>query len=289
MKIITILLIQCIASTCLFAGDRTRDVIAASSEKEGKSGPSELDSSVIEHVYTSFGLITTIHLATDNTIEDLKFGSDILTYEYDAEQNLLHLMPRIQSGVTNMNMMIDGKVHVFIIHIESDPRVQYRRTFTMKQDSRTQANLENAPVLQPGDVPVIPLIRIIERLQKDPTYASQVPNMRQLDVSKSYKWNGCDIQLKGVYQFPHIDTLVFRIEWQNVTNKLLYLNCRQYLLKIFNEKIPVTSATQNRESIYPGEMDQVYLFVQGHRLRLENEWELMLPPDEESVVRLYQK
>jgi hypothetical protein len=292
MKIKLSIIIALTASAlCLSADSASRLGFREPEAKEenGKSGPTELDSEVVEHVYTSKGLITTLHLATEEKIQDLKFGSDIITFEYESDRNLLHLMPRVDQGVTNMNMMIGGKVHVFIIHVESDPRVQYRRTFTMKQDRYTENTLKNAPIMQPNDVPVVKMIKILERVEIDPSFADQVPNLQRRILEQHYLWNDCDIVLKDVWQFPNLDTLVFRIQWKNVTNKMLYLHSRQYELRADHQVIPVTASTQNRASIYPGEMDEVYLFVQGHRLRIENNWSVMLPPDEESVVRMFQR
>lgn len=280
-----------IAAICitgdLVGQNRSREARTKSDTSETQ--PTELDSEVVQHVYTSFGLVTTLHLATSQKIEDLRFGSQIFTYEYEEKRNLLHLMPRVEKGVTNMNMMIGGKVHVFILHIESDPRVQYRSTFTMRDEVNVQTTLDSAPIMQPSEIPVVKLIKILERIEIDPSFLKEVPGLVRKDLAQTYKWNASEIHLMDVWQFPHIDTLVFRIKWQNSTNKLLNLNSRQFKLRASFKDVPVTASTQNREHVYPGEMDEVYLFVQGHRLTIENDWSVQLPPDEEAVIRLFQK
>lgn len=291
MKNLKYLVLACTALASFIPSGFSQNRPERSSERSSQKSdlPTQLDSEVIQHVYTSFGLVTTIHLATSQKIEDLRFGSPIFTFEYEEDRNLLHLMPRVESGVTNMNMMIGGKIHVFILHIESDPRVQYRSTFTMKDEGASQSALRNTPIMQPNEVPVVKLIRLIERIEIDPSFEKEIPGLVRHPIDQIYPWNGVNIHFLDVWQFPHIDTLVFRIKWQNTSNKLLHLNSRQYRLKASFRDIPITASTQNREHIYPGEMDEVYLFVQGHRLTPVNEWSIQLPPDEESVLRLFEK
>jgi hypothetical protein len=74
----------------------------------------------------------------------------------------------------------------------------------------------------------------------------------------------------------------------NRTNDALFLDAGQYGLFVAGHRIPIIARYKVGAGsvVYPGQLETVYLAVQGYRLSRNNDWELGLPPDAVSVVHL---
>ena len=150
------------------------------------------------------------------------------------------------------------------------------------------ANLEKAPRMKPGDVDVMGAVTTIENARVDPFYREKLTDYRMLPINKIYQWNGNLVHLLEAHQFVDKDLLVLKVQWLNETHKAFYLKDTQYQVWLANKEIPVTARMQATDgTVYPSQLETVWLFVQGYRLSINNDWELKLPPEASSVRALF--
>jgi hypothetical protein len=141
--------------------------------------------------------------------------------------------------------------------------------------------------MQPQDIDTVFYVSAIEKSRLDQDYKNSLGRwLKHYPLDRVYSWNGCLINLVEAYQFPKDDIVVLKIEWQNITNKALYLHVNQYKVFVANKEFPVTARQQRSALLYPGQMDIVYLFIQGYGLSCSNAFELMLPPDSDAVRKV---
>lgn len=243
----------------------------------------------VENIFLSYGYTTQLKFDTKHPIQNISLGSAVVKHVVDAEQNTLDLYPAVQDGQTNMNVTINETTYVFMLHIVSDQRVMYRRTFTFplteEESSNTPKN--SGPPLKPQDVDVVFYISAIERAQRDPAYFKAMKrSMSSIPLDKVYMWNGSPVYLIEAVQFPHDNLVVLKIQWQNLTDNALYLDSTQYKVYIANTPVPVTASSQLSSTLFPGQMDTTYLFIQGYDINADNVFELMLPPESSGVKQL---
>jgi len=263
----------------MLAADKTADT--------GK--PTPLSPDRVEVIYLASGRATTLQLLTKQQ-PSFFLGADIIEYTWDADLRQILLTPKVEEGETNMNVTIDGETYILLFKIVRDQRVQYRRTFTIENEKVTADEMDEelmakARPMKPTEVDIVSLAQVVERAQADKAYAQTLKYLRQHTIAKAYSWNDSSIHLSAVYQFLNLGVLLFKIEWVNRSGDAVYLHARQYGLMIAGKKIPVIAAMQDAPTsiVYPNQHEVVWLAVQGYPLRRNNDWELVLPPDERAV------
>jgi hypothetical protein len=248
----------------------------------------ELRSDKVEEIYLNYRRVATISFKTEREIQKFSFGSNIVSYRYDEELQQLELRARFESGSTNMNVVIDGKVYPFMIHIVRDNRGTYSHRYSLEEEFADDflAAAQMAKPVPPDKIDIVGMTNTIERARVDPQFRRTVPNLFTFPVGKTYAWNGCPVTLHDVSFFSNHDTLVFRIEFYNNSDKALYLHSRQYRIMVAGREFHATVRTQLASTVFPGQMDKVFLFIQGYRIDPRNQWELVLPPEADSVRAL---
>ena len=260
------------------------------SESKAKAPPppsttGTLNRERVEHIYIGFNLLTTLTFKTKKDIQKVSLGSNIVQVDYDAELQQIELRAKVEEGATNMNVIIEGQVYRFIIHVVQDPRRFFSRTYSVDEEESSEilGASANSHPLRPDQIDVVRLTQTIERARMDPQFKKTISNIFTVAMDKTYAWNSSPVTLHEVTYFPEIDTLVFRIEFFNRTDRALYLHAKQYRIMVGGKEFPATVRTQLISTVFPGQMDKTYLFVQGYKIDPRNNWELVLPPEADSV------
>lgn len=236
-------------------------------------------------VYVAPGRATTIQLMTDRKVSAISIASPIVAYRYDKALNQLELTPAVRTpGVeTNLNLRIGACVYVLLARVVNDVRVQYWRSFTLADgpEQDDEAALARARPLAPADVDVVGAAEALVRSESDPVFRDAQPNLRVERLGRSVPWNGCEVELVDLAQFLDRDLIVFRVRWVNRTPAPLAIDLPSYGLAIGPRPIPVIARTKLGlgENVGPGQVETVFLAVQGYRLSRHNDWRLVLPPD----------
>lgn len=251
--------------------------------------PIALDPSRVENIYCAPGIVTSVEFITDKQIETIKIGSPIAEVKYDAGRKILDFFPKIAEGRTNLNIVVDGTTYVFTVNIVTDDRIDYRRTFTFAKETEEadSAIVSQAPRLKPGEIDLVSAVNQIESARTDAVLRSKLPFYRTQAINKIYQWNGNLVHLLEASQFVDKDMVILKVQWLNEQNKAFYLKDRQYQVWVANKEIPVTARMQSTDgTVFPGQLETVWLCIQGYRLSLNNPWELKLPPEASSVRAL---
>lgn len=252
--------------------------------------PVALNADRVENIYSSAGAITSIEFVTDKKIESIKIGSPIAEIKYNAERKILDIFPKIREGKTNMNVVVEGTTYVFLLSVvENDKRLEFRRTFTFADEELNpdSAVMSKAPHIKPGDIDVVGATNQIEQARIDATFRAKLPFYRMRPINKIYQWNGNMIHLLEAHQFADKDLVVLKVQWINEGRKAYYIKDSQYEVWLVNKQIPVTARMQaTNGTVFPGQLETVWLFVQGYRLSLNNDWSIKLPPEASSVRQL---
>ncbi len=283
---ISTLLALTVASLCL-AVETPAARIAPSTPVA--QAPVALNPSAIENIYCAIGNVTSVEFITEKEIASIKIGSPIIEVKFDPERKIMDLFPKVEEGMTNMNIVVDGTTYVFVVKIVMGQKVDYRRTFSFASELEATdcAMMDKAPRLKPGELDIVGAISQIENARTDPVLRSKLPFYRMKPINKIYQWNGNLIHLLEAHQFVDKDLIVLKIQWLNETSKAFYLKDSQYQVWLANKQIPVTARTQATDGVvYPGQLETAWLFIQGYRLSLNNSWELKLPPEANSVRSL---
>jgi hypothetical protein len=249
-----------------------------------------LEPTKVENIYCAVGVVTSLEFLTQKKIETIKIGSPIAEVKFDPGRKIIDIFPKISEGRTNMNILVDGTIYLFTINIVADgSKIDFRRTFTFPQEqlNADMAQLAKAPRLKPGEIDVIAATNQIEQAQLDPVLRSKLTYYRMRPINKIYQWNGNLVHLLEAHQFVDKDMIVLKVQWLNEQNKAFYIKDSQYEVWIANKQIPVTARMQATDgTVYPGQLETVWLFIQGYRLSMDNPWELKLPPEASSVKAL---
>lgn len=262
-------------------------IVVPTSGSEGAGSQVELSTNTVYNVHLAYGGTTTIKLVTEKNIDDITVGAPIVDLEFVNELKTIKVTPTVSAGATNMNVIIDGKIYVFILNITNDNRVVYSMTCTIPGERRSARKnlMANAPRMRPDEIDTVGLIKAIERARIDPVFRNAQKNMEQFPIGKVYQWNGQLIHLVDVHHFPSMDLLVVKIQWTNRGSRGLYLHANQYELWVANRQIPITARQQINHVLMPGQSDTCYLFIQGYRIEPEQNWELRLPPEAKQILR----
>lgn len=237
-------------------------------------------------IYCRMGVLTTVTVLTDKPITAMKGGPEI---DCVVEGNLLRIQPRVEEGYTNIHLTIEGVVYPLIIRISLEEPPTSNPTFTVEGAADPfDGYVRNARPMKPSSLDVSGLIAAAERSVVDEAYRSNLKAFRSISLHRAWQWNGCTIHLSDVFQFADKDLLLFRVVWRNATDSALYLHAKQVQLWLGREQVPVAVRSQNAPTpiIYPGQVDTVWLFVQGHRLKPDQDWVLQLPPEASEIAPL---
>jgi len=251
--------------------------------------PSELHPGVPVEIYLAPGRATTIQLQTEQKVAAISLASPIVTYQYDKALNQLEITPAAHAAgaETNLNLRIGPNVYILVVKVVNDVRAQFLRSFVLAGDTIAgdEAGLAQVRPVKPAEVDLIGAVKAIERAQADPVFRAAQPMIRLEPLARQYQWNGCLVTLVDEAQFLDRDLLVFRVQWVNRTDTALYLDSSQYGIFIGERPIPVIARYKVGVGpvIYPGQLETVYLAVQGYRLSRNNDWRLALPPDAAAV------
>jgi len=243
----------------------------------------------IENIYSTVGVVTSLEFLTEKEIQQIKLGSPIAEVSFDPERRIIDIFPKVEEGRTNMNVVIDNCTYVFVLTVSLDGQVDYRRTYTLVGETASQDAevLQTAPRLKPSEIDVVGAINTIEDARTDPIYRAQLPMYRMLPLNKTYQWNGNLVHLLEAHQFLRKDLTVLKVQWLNEQDKAYYLKDRQYQVWVANKQIPVTASMQATDgTVFPGQLETVWLFIQGYRLSINNPWEIKLPPEASSIRKL---
>lgn len=272
-----------------FARDTENPYKEADKQEPDKAAASELDSNKVQNIYCAYGYTTHIKFQSKYNIQQITPGSGVITFAISPDKTGIDIFPQVTQGQTNLNVMINGVTYVLVIHIVADDRIMFRRTFTVASpnDSATSAPKITGPPVKPQDIDVVFYITAIEKTRTDATYNKAMQKtLQSFPLDKIYQWNGCAINLIEAVQFPKDNLVVLKLEWQNLTDNALYLSADQYQISVANQIIPVTAKSQLSSLLFPGQMDVVYLFIQGYGLNASNAFELSLPPESDGVKQL---
>jgi hypothetical protein len=256
------------------------------------AAPDELQPGTPMAVYVAPGRATTIQLQGPQRVAAISLASPIVTYQYDKALNQLELTPAPHAGgsETNLNLRIGANVYVLVIKVVNDVRAQFLRSFVLAGEAPVddEAGLAQVRPVRPADLDLPAAVKTIERAQADPVFRAAQPMLRLEPLERQYQWNGCLVTLTDEAQFLDRDLLVFRIQWINRTGAALYLDPTQYGLFIGERPVPVLARYKVGVGpvVYPGQLETVFLAVQGYRLSRHNDWRLALPPEAAAVERL---
>jgi hypothetical protein len=252
----------------------------------------QLRAGVPTDVYVAPGHATTLVLHTAQRISSISLASPVLSYRYDKPLNQIEITPTVRTGgvETNMNLRIGPGVYVLQVHVVNDVRAQFARSFTLGDDTPAddESGLALARPLSPDRIDIVGAAGTVERARVDPVFLRSQPNLRMETLGRFYSWNGCLVGLVDAAEFIDADLLVFRVQWVNRTREALYLDPTQYGLFVSGRTIPILARYKVGVGpvVYPGQLETVYLAVQGYRLSRHNDWQLGLPPDSEAVGSL---
>lgn len=275
----------------------TASTFAASEQKTmpaSTTAPIILKHDVIHNLILGYGIVTTIKIDSPKKVERVLLGSPIVTFKVEDEINRVNFRPRVQQGATNMVLTVGGVDYNFVIQVTPEvSQVVYTKTYLISEDAAEQeatdlGALGKAPIMKPADIDPVAISKAIEQARKDPIYRrAAMADMRTLPLNKIYQWNNCVIHFLEVNQLLNSDTIAIKIQWVNTSGYGLYLNPKQLEVRIANKRIRVKSCMQDAPDsiVNPGQMDTLWLIVQGERITIDNDWELAFPPDSKSVMK----
>lgn len=246
------------------------------------SAPSTLSSESPPTVYARMGMITSVTVKSEEPLKAVIKGGPEINVQLQGE--IINIQPLIPNGLTTVSFTVEGVSYVIKVRIiEGDPE-SLNPVFSIKKEgafSSLDAPLGRSKPLKPSEVDLNGAIRTIEQAEFDEAFASRLKNFASIDLRKVYQWNGCEIHFLKAYQFADLDMIVFKASWVNTRTQAYYLNAKQYGITVSGRNIPIIQRRQlaPRSIVFPGQLEQVWLCVQGYKLRLDNPWELTLPAD----------
>jgi hypothetical protein len=250
-----------------------------------------LDREVIQNVYVAPGYITYLQFPTDPPIESVDVGAkSLIDVAYKPELNAVTISPIVLAGHTNITIVLDGEPYVFAVSIRRKGDIDYRLTFTLPNVVDKNNLVKFGPPKKPTALDVPAFVRAVE------TYGTlahplKIHNdMQHKELNKAYSWNSNIIYLSDAFGFPDDNLIVLRLTRRNLSSNANYLNVRQIKPFVANSPFPVTAAIQSSDKgiLYPGQMEQIYLLIQGYNLFADNDFEVKLPPEAAAVSAITQ-
>lgn len=248
--------------------------------------PAEISPDTVTTVFAKLGSITSITLLTEKPIESVIKGGPEINHLLDG--NVIHIQPLVPEGTSSVTFRVEGITYAIRINISDVDPVVPNPVFSFAKQGRFEEldkALSSAGPMKPADIDLNGAIRTIDRATTDKAYRSTLKNYGVLKIRKIYEWNSNEIHFLEAHQFADIDLIVFKISWVNQQGQAFYLNKDQYKLFIGDKPVPVQVRRQlaPRSIVFPGQLETVWLGVQGYKLRLDNDWDVRLPPDAKAL------
>lgn len=247
--------------------------------------PEMLSDGIIQDVYIAAGYVVYLSFPRETPIQNVYVGSAaMLAADVSAEQNSVALSANVLSGSTNLTVVIGGKPYSFTVHIVTSGDIKYTLAYTVPGLPQNPDDIKYSfgPPIQPQTIDVARYVSAIENRNSKRKSRLQ-DEMLTYSLAKSYTWNGCLIFLDASFCFPSDNMVVLRIARRNTSHKASYLNARQIRVRIANSFFPSSCAMQVSEMLYPGQMEHIYLFLQGYNLVARNSFDISLPPEAENL------
>lgn len=247
--------------------------------------PELLADGVIQDVYIAAGYVVYLSFPKETPIQNVYVGSAaMLSADVSAEQNSVALNANVLSGSTNLTVVIGGKPYSFTVHIVTSGDIRYTLAYTVPglPQNPDEIKYSFGPPIQPQTIDVAKYVWAIENRNSKRKSRLQ-DEMLTYNLAKSYTWNGCLIFLDASFCFPSDNMVVLRLARRNTSPKASYLNARQIRVRIANSFFPSSCAMQVSEILYPGQMEHIYLFLQGYNLVARNNFDITLPPEAENL------
>ena len=263
-------------SLCLTAAEKP-EVVAGTLRS-----PAALSPEMVSTVFSRMGMLTSITFLTDKPIQSVMKGGPEINVMQDG--NVIHIQPLVPEGVGSLTIRVEGVTYVIRIRITGeDPEVP-NPVFSFAKKGRfdeLDASLSSAPALKPSDIDINGAIKVIERASSDRPFRDSLKNYQALLIRKIYAWNHNEIHFLEAHQFADLDLIVFKVSWVNQQGTAFYLHQNQYKVFIDDRQVQIQARRQlaPRAIVFPGQLEVVWLAVQGYKLRLDNDWSLRLPPD----------
>ena len=273
----------------LFLSVVTAGFVAAQSDDSTPgtaSAPGIITPDTVTTVYAKLGMLTSVTLLTDKPVESVMRGGPEINLIKD--KNVIHIQPAVVEGVSSINFRVEGITYVMRVRITQVEPVNPNPVYTFVKAAKfsdLDQVIANAPAMKPSDIDINGLVKVIERAEFDKAFRDTLHNYAIMPVNKTYVWNQCDIHFLQAYQFADLDLILFKISWVNTQTNAFYLHANQYNLFIHDRPITIQARKQlaPRYIVFPGQEEVVWLAVQGYKLRIDNDWDLRLPPDAENL------
>lgn len=237
-----------------------------------------LSARVVENVYLMPEQIT--KLIFPKPVDEVSVNTQVINIgrnPADSKEHYLLLSPKVASADVNMHLSIDGRTYSFRLIVGKE-KVNYRKTYTI-EGGGSNRNLSKVPPLAPTEINATRLINLINQVSRDPNYANIVA--KEVGFSPqgiTYLWNGAEVTLQAAWHYYPQDVVILQIEVHNPTSQAVYLSATQLEPFIANTGFPYLLTQQGTKVLLPGQTDIKYIFLQGHRIDIENaRFELRLP------------
>jgi len=250
---------------------------------KAKALPVMLDKELVQNVYAAPGYVTYLEFPKNAIFKRVDVGSEVmLDVKVDNENKALVLAPLVLQGHTNMTVVIDDVPYVFEVYIRTQGELNQRITYTTKKSA--EEALRFGPPLKPSVMDTEKYIKLVETYGRVQQPLPEHERMLYKDVGKVYTWNNSLVYLSDAFALPNDNLIVLRLARRNVGTKGEYLNIKQVGVYVANTPFPSTQATQLNPLLYPGQMEKMYIFIQGYNLLADNDWSVMLPPSSQDIA-----
>ncbi len=277
MKRLACFIVACFTALALRAGDPFSGAGAGAHAAALADGV-RLSTRVVENVYLMPEQIT--KLIFPKPVDEVSVNTQVVNIgrnPADSKEHYLLLSPKVASADVNMHLTMDGRTYSFRLIVGKE-KVNYRKTYTVEGGVLSR-NLSKVPPLAPTEINTTRLINLINQVNRDPNYANIVAK----DVGFgpqgiTYLWNGAEVVLQAAWHYYPQDVVILQVEVHNPTSQAVYLSATQIEPFIANTQFPYLLTQQGTKVLLPGQTDFKYIFLQGHRIDVENaRFELRLP------------
>lgn len=245
-----------------------------------------LNDADFKDIYTCLGYSSFLQFPKNIAMTGIVAGSaNIVEIIPNEKQKSITLVPKVLQGETNMTILLDGKPHNFLIHVIPQGNIKFSQTFTypyLTDDSGVAVSF--GPAVRPQDIDTNHFIAEVEKMGK-PGY-NQSPFIERVHLKLIKSWNDTIVEIVSAYGFPKDNLIILKVLRRNLSDRGSYLHASQIKVYSANKYIPTTVARQSRPDLYAGEMDTIYLFMQGYNIRAHQIYSFQLPPATDQVEKL---
>lgn len=247
--------------------------------------PITLDKEIVQNVYVSPSYVTYLEFPKKSIINRVDLGSEMMVnIKVDSENNAVLIFPTVMNGNTNMVIVLDEEPYVFEIYIQSQGEIDQRITYTTK--IQEMESLRFGPALAPNSIDLNKWIRLVETYGNVKSPYKEHGKMQYHPIGIKYNWDGDSVYLTDAFGYPNENIVVLRLARRNLSNRAKTLFVNQIEPYVANTKIPVTLSTQSSPTLYPGQMEKMYLVIQGYNLFANQNWRLKLPPSSKDLEKI---